>query len=363
MKHLLLASLLCLGSASAVTVQLFPLPYQTVNLGGGYYSLLDQNGLRVFAYSGTNLEIATQPNTPGRVQIDLNNLPPETRKTSPSTYILALQGITLTIQSGTPLNITKATTNPPPIKTAQTTLSPELLSLINAAAVQAARAAVLELMRTELPKMQAESMQTIKAELIKTISTTTLQTVQTELKKTTVNQASAIDQAARIIAADTARSVATQVAKTTATETARTTASEVARAEVRKATSDPVSPPLAREVRNAGMGQLPGLPSDITGSINMVDTPEATTISYSLINLGGQSYTLNVDDLNLTQGGVSVRAQLDRRNGNLSPGLLQPGKGEIGRITVPRVSNGPLVLKWKLRTGSTAYTLNITHQP
>lgn len=125
------------------------------------------------------------------------------------------------------------------------------------------------------------------------------------------------------------------------------------------------APPVqgeVREDRGHSLSTFPGLPSDITGSFTAVETPTSVIFSYSLINLGNRSYTLGADDLSLQQSGYRVSARLERRSGNLTPGLLEPGKGEIGRITVPKTGSAAMNLVWVLRSGSTSYTLRRTYE-
>jgi len=106
--------------------------------------------------------------------------------------------------------------------------------------------------------------------------------------------------------------------------------------------------------------RLPGLPDDLSGNINVIEENGEVYISYALTNLGKVTYTLAPTDLRIMQENVGVRARLDRRNGNLTPGVLLPDKGEIGTVTLRRVTNAPVTLIWTIRQGESAYTLKYT---
>lgn len=230
MKYLTAAlTLTALSGAAAVNIQVMPLPFETLSLGGGLYQLYDQPGLRVTAYSEQPLAIASDPQTPGQMNVDLDALPSDTQQIGPGQYTVRVGSLTLNIQSDRALTIT------PPTPTPQ--------------------------------------------------------------------------------------------------------------------------PQLIHESRGVKLSTFPGLPSEVTGSLNIIETASSVVFSYSLINLGNKSYTLDADDLSVRQSGHNIGARLERRSGNLTPGILSPGKGEIGRITVAKASSAPLTLIWTLRSGDTSFTL------
>jgi len=122
---------------------------------------------------------------------------------------------------------------------------------------------------------------------------------------------------------------------------------------------------LTTEIRTSTrLPRLPGLPDDLTGNITITQQATKVTFSYTFTSLGSTTYTLNPTALRLTQDGIGVRARLDRRNGNLTPGTLAPGKGEIGTITVNRTTSADVHLTWLItdNAGHT-YTLNATTAP
>lgn len=131
-----------------------------------------------------------------------------------------------------------------------------------------------------------------------------------------------------------------------------------------RTSAQPAAPALTTEVRSAQrLPRLPGLPDDLTGSLNAKEENGQVTITYALTNLGQRTYTLKPTDLRLSQEDRGLRARLDRRNGNLTPGTLTPQKGEIGTITVHRVTNAPITLMWTVRAGEANYILKYTVNP
>ncbi|KQR15511.1 hypothetical protein [Deinococcus sp. Leaf326] len=114
------------------------------------------------------------------------------------------------------------------------------------------------------------------------------------------------------------------------------------------------------EISGRRLPRLPGLPDDLTGSVTMVQRGNQVTFAYSLTSLGQRTFTLDANAIQVLQNGQPIRATLDRRSGNLTPGILTGGTGEIGRIRTGRVSSAPIELRWTIRTGDTSYTLSLT---
>lgn len=125
-------------------------------------------------------------------------------------------------------------------------------------------------------------------------------------------------------------------------------------------TVKPGAPTSTTEVSGRRLPRLPGLPDDLTGSVTMVQRGNQVTYSYSFTSLGQRTFTLDANAIQVLQNGQPIRATLDRRSGNLTPGVLVGGTGEIGRIRTGRVSSAPIELRWTIRTGDTSYTLSIT---
>lgn len=120
---------------------------------------------------------------------------------------------------------------------------------------------------------------------------------------------------------------------------------------------------LIRENRGKTLNVFEGVPDDLTGSLNMTETATEYVLSYSIINLGNRAYSLDASDLSIKDGEIQVSGKLERRNGNLTPGIINPGKGEIGRVRIPKISNGTIKLAWTIRSGPAAYTLQKTFTP
>ena len=129
------------------------------------------------------------------------------------------------------------------------------------------------------------------------------------------------------------------------------------------APAQPALPPaLTTEVREPRLPGFPGLPENLKGNITATEKEGKIYFSYSLTNVGHDVYTLNPSDLRITQEGTGIRARLDRRNGNLTPGTIPPNRGEIGTITTTRKTSGPVTFKWVVRSaGGQTYTLSYTY--
>lgn len=307
MKRALITLLLCTAAsaqAGTLSVSLDPLPYGAVQLAYGQYLIPNVNGMNVLLYSQAPLTFA-QPGqaVAAKASLTLDPLPLGAIRMNDSQYMIpnAMPGVMAMVISEKPLNF------------AQTQLA------LAAPSVAPAPSTPVSPLTAAVPSP--------------------LTLVQPSTPPTPITAAPPAPVTPAPAAAPTPAPTPTKPAAPSA--------------------------PLTVEVRDPNrLPRLPGLPEELSGNINHKEEAGGrVTITYSLTNLGRDTYQLKATDLAITQETQGVRARLDRRNGALTPGSLAPNKGEIGTITLNRRSSAPITLTWVIRKGGETYTLKYTVEP
>ncbi|AZI44301.1 hypothetical protein EHF33_15540 [Deinococcus psychrotolerans] len=386
-KTLSVMLLLAISSAAAepLLVSLDPLPYGAIQLAYNQYLIPNIGGMNVLLYSSAPLTFSPpgQTLTP-KATLSLSPLPFGAVRMNDSQYMIpaVMPGVMALVVSATPLNFAASLlaiqtpgVNPPTTATPTPSPAPAIAAL----EAKTNTTASLPPLPTKQPPTAALPQPT-PTKMVTAVA------VQDTPAPTATSLAPKATPAAVATTPDAPKALS--VASTTpdapkATFAASTTpagpkpAPDAPKAAPVATTPDaPKAPfiaalprergedaaPLTTEVKSSTrLPRLPGLPDDLTGSVTITQHSNKVTFSYTLTSLSTTTYTLNPTALRLTQDGLGVRARLDRRNGNLTPGTLAPGKGEIGTITVNRATSADVQLTWLItdNAGHT-YTLKAT---
>lgn len=371
-KALSVMLLLAISTAAAepLLVSLDPLPYGAIQLAYNQYLIPNVGGMNVLLYSSAPLTFSPpgQILTP-KATLSLSPLPFGAVRMNDSQYMIpaVMPGVMALVVSATPLNFAASplaiqTPGPNPVTAATSTPSP-------APAVAAVEEAKKNM--TALPALPTQQPPTAALPQLTPTKLVTAVAAQDTPAPTAASVEPKVTPAAVAITPDAPKPV--PIASTTP-EGPKAAPDAPKAAPVATTPDAPKTPiaalprergedaPLTTEVKSSTrLPRLPGLPDDLTGSVTITQHSNKVTFSYTLTSLGTTTYTLNPTALRVTQDGLGVRARLDRRNGNLTPGTLAPGKGEIGSITVNRATSADVQLTWLItdNAGHT-YTLKAT---
>lgn len=368
MKRMLLTFALLSGSTAfaqaPLTVSLDPLPYGSVQLAYGQYLIPNVNGMNVLLYSQTPLNFA-QPGQAytAKTTLSLSPLPLGAIRMNDSQYMLpnAMPGVMVMVISDRPLNFTQtqmALSGPAaPVASAaptSVTSNPLLNAPVASAPVQKPVTLPAPVLSTTVPTPKpAVSSPVVRVPTpAPVVPPAPAKTPVAPKPVTPAVTAAPAPKPVQAVPAPEPSPVAVTPAPAPKPVVAAVPAASV------------VSQPVTVEVREPNrLPRLPGLPEDLTGSLNAKEENGRVLISYSITNLGRETYVLKPTDLKLMQEEQGLRARLDRRNGNLTPGTLAPNKGEIGTISLVRKTNAPVTLTWTVRKGEQTYTLKYTVDP
>lgn len=311
------------GTAHAeVRVSIDPLPYGSVQLSYNQYMIPNVNGINVLVYSDKPLPFA-EPGKPydSRYNITVNPLPFGAVRMNDTQYLLKTEGLTIMLMANNPLAFQ------------QTSLTME------AQASQTPKEAPLAVKEPVPAPVMGPASQTPKAPLA--VKEPVPAPVMGPAPQPNLNLSAVYKD--EVLAPKKKKPELLQAAP---------------------ASREEVQEPAVKEMiqQTTSAVQFKGLPPNVVGTVIAREEQGQIRLAYSLTNLAQDPYLLNPVKLSVKQSGIGVRASLDRRSGNLTPGIIPPGKGEIGTITLNRTASAPVELTWTIQNQTTGENYQLRYQ-
>lgn len=339
MSHRIFAPLLTLSLFSAahaeVRVSIDPLPFGSVQLSADQYMIPNVHGINVLIYSNTPIPFA-EPGKPyvSKENIVIDPLPYGAVRMNDSQYLLKSGNKTIMLMANDPLAFRTSSLTMDNVTATQDAGSmPAPLNAVTPAS-PAAGPQKTELNLPANLTARPVPVTTGNTALIPKVGRPYNPQAQDALERIRSRTGSGLSTPAPTVVA-------------APTPTAAPTA------------------PLTQEVRaNATASRtIEGLPQGVNGTMLIREDANSTKFMYSIINSAQDAYILNPVNLSIKQEGMGLRASLDRRNGNLTPGVIPTGKGEMGTVTIQRKTNAPITMTWTMQNQTTGenYQLSYTY--